>query len=483
MKWSGNNAWRHFLMLSACLTAGCEVFADPLLHNPPPAAIRPLAVQASPSTAPPRRATFGTPVEQPIQQAAYMPYAQVEPAQRELSARTLVEQVLARNPSLAQMTAVWQAATARYPQVTSLDDPMFGGTIGPASFGSNTVNSAYRLELSQKLPWPGKLGLRGQNALAEASAAGFDVEDMRLQLIESAQSAFYDYFLATRALEVNAEGLRLLQDFKKNAEARYTNAQGAQQDILQADVEIGKQRERGLQLERMRRVSIARINTLLDLQPDLPLPPPPKQLAVKDALQTPATLRAIALANRPDLKALMNRIAAEEASLGLAHKEYYPDVEPFVMYDRFMGNTSDTRDLAIMIGAKVNLPTQTCRRDGAVAEAHAKVAQRRAELARLTDQVNFEVQQAFEQVHESENAIRLYEKEILPAARANVKTAQAEYMTGKIPFLSLIEAQRNFVGLQDRFYETTADYFRRRATLERAVGGPPPVGQAFQPAF
>src|SRR5207245_5064253 len=72
----------------------------------------------------------------------------------ELAVDALVEQVLTRNPSVAQMAAVWQAASARYPQVTSLDDPMFAVTLGPASFGSSNVNPAYRLEISQKYPFP-----------------------------------------------------------------------------------------------------------------------------------------------------------------------------------------------------------------------------------------------------------------------------------------------------------------------------------------
>jgi outer membrane protein TolC len=392
----------------------------------------------------------------------------------QLSVEALVEQVLVRNPSLSQMTAAWQAASARYPQVTSLDDPMLAVTLGPASFGSNTVEPAYRLEISQKYAFPGKLRLRGDSARAEAHAAGNDVEDMHLQLIESARHAFFDYFLAARAREVNEESLRLLGDFKKNAETRYAKGQGAQQDILQADVEIGRQRERAFLLQRMHKVAVARINTLLDLPPDRPLPPPPPEIAVRETLPDSAHLRETALAQRPDLKALVNRLAADELSLALAHKDYYPDFEPFVMYDRFMGNTSDTRDLAPMAGVKLNLPVRLSRRDGAVAEAQAKIAQRRAELTRLTDQVNFEVQQAYEQVHESEKVVRLYAAEVLPAARSNVKTAQAEYVTGKIPFLSLIEAQRNLVGLQDRYFEATADYFRRRATLERAIAGPLP---------
>jgi len=126
-------------------------------------------------------------------------------ASSELCMATLIEQVLVRNPSLSQMIAAWQAASARYPQVTALDDPMFAATIGPGTIAPDDggVEFAYRLEISQKLPFPGKLKLRGENALAEARAAGHDVDDMRLQLIESAQMAYADYYLVERALAMD----------------------------------------------------------------------------------------------------------------------------------------------------------------------------------------------------------------------------------------------------------------------------------------
>jgi outer membrane protein TolC len=404
----------------------------------------------------------------------------------ELTVEALVEQVLARNPSLAQMVAAWRAASARYPQVTSLEDPTFAATIGPGTIAPDDpgVEFAYRLEISQKLPFPGKLRLRGENALAEASAAGRDVDDVRLQLVESARAAFYDYYLVDRALEVNDESLRLLRDFRKNAQSRYQTGLVPEQDVLQADVEIGREQDRRLELDQMRQVAVARINTLMHLPPDSPLPPPPKQLNVADELPDAQVLRTAALARRPDLQALADRIAAEEASLGLAHKEFYPDFEPFFMYDRFMGNVSANRDLATMLGVRLNLPVYRQRRYGAVAEAEARIAQRKAELARLSDQVNYQVQEAYARVQRSEKSVRLYRDTILKAAEANVKAAQSAYTTGKIPFLSLIEAQRNVVGLRDRYYEAVADYFRRRAALERAVGGPltpaPPASGAGQ---
>jgi outer membrane protein TolC len=403
-------------------------------------------------------------------QSAAPPFA----GQPELQVEALIEQVLARNPTLAQMVAVWQAASARYPQVTSLEDPMFGTTFGPGTIAPDDASTefAYRIEISQKLPFPGKLRLRGENALAEANAAERDVDDMRLQLVESTRTAFYDYYLVDRALEVNEESLRLLREFRKNAQTRYQTGQVPEQDILQAEVEIGKEEDRRLELEQMRQVAFARINTLMHFAPDSPLPPAPKELKLNDELPDIQVLRSTALARRPDLQALANRIAAEEAALGLAHKEFYPDFEPFFMYDRFMGNVSDNRDLATMVGVRLNLPVYRERRYGAVSEAEARVAQRRADLARLTDQVNFQVQEAYARVQRSQKSVQLYRDTILKAAESNVKAAQSAYTTGKIPFLSLIEAQRNRVGLRDRYYEALADYFRRRASLERAVGGP-----------
>jgi hypothetical protein len=76
--------------------------------------------------------------------------------QSELDINQLVAEVLKRNPSIPAMVATWQAAAARYPQVISLDDPMFGFMVGPASIGSNDVDFGWMVEASQKIPWAGK---------------------------------------------------------------------------------------------------------------------------------------------------------------------------------------------------------------------------------------------------------------------------------------------------------------------------------------
>src|SRR5262249_44121523 len=131
----------------------------------------------------------GSASESPLQPASFSTPSLPPPFEGVdvVTAEALAEQVIARNPTMAEMIATWQAASARYPQVTSLDDPNLGLTVAPGSIGSNTVEFGYRVELSQKFPYPGKLNLRGENSRAEANAALLDVADVRLQLVESAK--------------------------------------------------------------------------------------------------------------------------------------------------------------------------------------------------------------------------------------------------------------------------------------------------------
>ncbi|MBI3464161.1 MAG: TolC family protein [Planctomycetes bacterium] len=390
--------------------------------------------------------------------------------QSELQLPQLMEQVLARNPSLWVTTAAWRAAAQRYPQVISLDDPMFGLMLGPGSWGSDEVNSAYTLEASQKLPWPGKRQLRGDVALAEASAARFDIGDTRLRLVEAAKLSFFDYYLVERELEVNDRNTQIVQEFRDTADAKYRANQVTQQDVLQADVDLAELRRRRFELERSRVVAIARINTLLHRQADYPLPDPPASLPPTDEAPPADLLQQLAIGRRPDLAAIDARIRAEQANVALAAREFYPDVELVGRYDAFW----QEEPLRPMVGMNVNVPIQRERRRAAVREAMFRANQRRAEFEQQIDTIRNDVQAAYARVVESRRVTELYRQTLLPVAEQNVESARAGYVAARVDFLRLIEAERQLISLQEASYEAEADYHRRLAELERLVGGPLP---------
>lgn len=390
-------------------------------------------------------------------------------SEKTLQVDELVALVLERSPTVAQMAAALAAAQARFPQAKSLDDPTLGFWAAPASATDKDLFFAYRLEAAQKLPFPGKRRIRGEAALAEASAAVEDLQDVKLQLVESTKAAYYDFYMVQQAISVNMENGRLLKELRDSAEARYRTGQTSQQDITLADVEIGRQEERTISLERARRVAMARINTLLFAPAESSLPSPPKKFERESSNLEVKTLTQEAIRNRPDLRAIAERLSADRSALGLARKEFFPDPEVMAAFDSFW---QPQNSLYAQVGVRINLPVQLARRRGAVNEAMAKISQRTAEFNQRAADVGFQVKEAAEQVREGESILALYEKKVLPSAETNVQAAQAAYTTGRIPFLTLLESQRNLIGLRDRYYEATADYFRRRAALDRAVGAP-----------
>jgi outer membrane protein TolC len=395
-------------------------------------------------------------------------------AQGELQLEPLVGEVLARNPSLWAMTAAWQAAAQRYPQVVSLDDPMLGWMLGPGSWGSDEVSSAYMIEASQKLPWPGKRQLRGQVARAGAAAARLDIGDAQLRLVESAKLAYFDYYLAQRELELNDRSARIMQEFRETASAKYRAALVTQQDVLQADVELAELTRRRFEAERMQQIAAARINTLLHREADRPLPPPPAQLDSPEAAPPAEVLQQFAIERRPDLAAIGARIREEQASAALAAREFYPDLEIVARYDAFWQETP----LRPMVGMNLNVPIQRDRRRAAVREALFRANQRRAEFEQQIASIRNDVQAAHARLVESRRVVELYRQTLLPVADQNVASARSGYVAAKVDFLRLIEAQRQLIMLQERSYEAQTDYHRRVAELERLVGGPLPEVQS-----
>lgn len=161
-------------------------------------------------------------------------------------------------------------------------------------------------------------------------------------------------------------------------------------------------------------------------------------------------------------------IQEERARLALACRDFYPDVEVFGRYDTFW----QEEPLQSQFGVNVNVPIYRDRRWAAVNERALKLRQRKAEVQYQIDQINNEVQSAYERIVESRQIIQLYDAKILPAAHQNVESARSGYVAAKVDFLRLIEAQRQLIEFQQQSAEAEVELLRKIAECERAAGGP-----------
>ncbi len=384
----------------------------------------------------------------------------------ELDRAELVEAVLARNPDVEAARQAWRAALAEYPQATSIEDPMLSYGVAPLSL-SGDVPFGQRVELSQKLPWPGKRRLAGEVALAEAEAAKGELEAVRLELALMASNMYDDLYVAARAIEINQQHEELLKQFKKAAEAQYVAGKASQQDPLQAEVELAHLEHDRILLEAERDVIVAQLNGLLRREPGAPLPPPPaEETAAAGPPADNGALAEQALVARPELRAQSARLRGARAEVEAARRESWPDLELMGSYDSML----DMPEHRWMVGIGINIPLQRGRRRAAADQAEAMSARARSQDRKLRDQIRVEVERAALRAREGAHVVRVVEERLLPAARDQVAAARAGFVAGKNEFVALIAAENNLRQVELELHHARADLSRRRAALDRALG-------------
>ncbi|HXZ83909.1 MAG TPA: TolC family protein, partial [Myxococcota bacterium] len=344
----------------------------------------------------------------------------------------LVRRVLERNPSLAAAHYAWRAALERYPQAVALDDPTLGWAIAPRTLRSSDFEPTQRFDLSQRIPFPGKRGLAGSAALAEAEASAQDFAATRVRLAALASALFDDYYLAGRALAISAEHADLLRVHAGSALARYASGAGSQQDPLQAEMEIAQLERQELEFQDGLREARARLNALLHRAPELPLPPPPEVLALPEPPALEAQLDA-----RPDLAAAAARVRAREAELAGARRAFLPDLTLRGSYDESWSE----KELRPMVGFEVELPLQLARKRAGVREARARLGQAENEAAERLDGARLELLRAQQELERAQGLRALYRDKLLPTARERVEAARAGFESGRNGFAELVDAE------------------------------------------
>ncbi len=77
---------------------------------------------------------------------------------------------------------------------------------------------------------------------------------------------------------------------------------------------------------------------------------------------------------------------------------------------------------------------------------------------------------AYAQVVEADAAIQLYRERLLPLAEENLNAALSDYQSGAGQVINVVTAERQQLATEQGFERARADYWRRRAELERVTG-------------
>ncbi len=388
-----------------------------------------------------------------------------------------VTQALENNPGLASMVARARALAAIPPQAGSLPDPRL--SLNMMNIPLDTFDlkqegmTQIQVGFSQILPFPGKLSLRESAAKYESAAAQWDVAEMRLKLVRDVKTVWWNLFFIDRAIDIVERNDKLLHQFVAVAQTKYKVGKGLQQDVLLAQLELSKLRDRSITLQGMRRSQMARLNTLLDYPSNKDLKLPSKVNESLKEINNEAALLVLAEKNRPILSARRNKIDAARARLKFAQKSYSPDFMLGANYGYRGGQNMDgtTRADFLSIKISMNLPLYAgSRQDKTVDQRSRQVVQTRYQLDDAQGMVSAQVSKALANYQQYRDKSQLFKQGIIPQAGQTVASMLAAYQVNKVDFLNLIRAQITLFNYETGYWKSFSQAKQALAGLATAIG-------------
>jgi len=394
-------------------------------------------------------------------------------ANAQLKLSEAVAEALEKNPEIHLLRQRLEVVAARAKQAPYLEDPELAFQLGgvplanPTSFNRSDTNS---IGIRQKLPFFGKLGLKEKIVQQDVRVMEQELRAKEREIVSMVKMAYADLFMAQKASEILREQLEIMRTIIRATEARYQVGRVTQQDVFKALLEQSEIMNQLITVEADSTVAQAKLNSAM-YRPARSAVQLPADLAAPSADLNLLGLEDSALTNRPQLKGADEEIVRSERMYELAERNRkFPDF--MVGWDYMRMPTDMTKD---RYGAMINItipfsPWTIGRRNHEVEESLAEIRAARANREVMRNMTLREVWESQAKVQAARRSISLYNEGLLTQAELSFRAALAAYQTGRVEFVTLLEAQRALREARMGYYKATVGFIQNLADLERVIG-------------
>jgi cobalt-zinc-cadmium efflux system outer membrane protein len=388
----------------------------------------------------------------------------------------LVQQALSSSPEVARADATTRAEMARVPQVSSLPDPTL--TLGIQNDGFNGIQigtmetSYWQVMLTQPVPWPGKLSARAATARAQAGVAGGETARLRLAITADVERAYVDLLVVRGQLALLAKLEVLWAEAEVMARTRYEVGQGAQSDLLRAQLERTRLQQRRVALEGQERTQLQALNRLRVHPLDEPVPTPRPLASFSDPLLRAADEAVVDAEQRsPDLAIAALSVQAADRRVDSARKDWFPD---FAVTAGVMPRGQIEPMWTVQLGITLPVWGATKQAKGVEESQSRREADLRGEEA-VRQLVKLRATERRTLLAAALQTLDIYRGGILVQSDATVRSTLAQYQVGKVTFPSVLEVLRGLVVDEGGYLDAQAAA-QKLAIADREVSLAPPDG-------
>jgi cobalt-zinc-cadmium efflux system outer membrane protein len=377
------------------------------------------------------------------------------------------------NPQIEAARQGWQAAKQVPTQVSTLPDPQFNlqdvsvGSPRPFAGYSNSDFAYVGLGISQDIPYPGKLRLKGEIAKREADVSQQQVESVRRAVFAELKGAYFQLAYFSKTLAILEEDGELLKQVEQAADARYRSGMGTQQDVLQAQLQKTKLlREIAMHHLQVGKLE-AQLKQLLNRSQESP------DIETADLMETPlvqtyADLLTAAQVQNPEIATARKMIEKQSLQVDLARKDFYPDFNVQYMWQR----TDPAQFRAYyMLSVGIKVPIYRSRKQRPeLAEAESEKLRAGSELQVQSQQLGSDLRSQYVIVQQTSELLKIHREGLSPQARTEFQSGLAAYQSNKQDFQGLLTAFLDVLHLDEDYWQNVAEYETAIARLEQLTG-------------
>jgi outer membrane protein TolC len=332
----------------------------------------------------------------------------------------------------------------------------------------NPLNTnMYMFTVQQELPGRGKRALRAAVAEKDVEIASNEIALRAREVVKDVTRAYADLVVARRAIDIHLASVALLRQFADASTIKYAAGRSPQQDVLKAVVEVSKLHEDLVMHEESAASAAARLNTLLDRDPQTligPIDEPREEVA----LPSSEDLQQLAIGQHPELKAAQLTTERAQAALAVVNRDYKPD---FFVGGGYMLMPREAGAWTASAGMTwPNAPWSRGRLDAKRAEATAEITAAQASARAVERQIRLAVHDAFIRANAATQRAALLRTAVLPQSEQTLELSRVAYQSDRVDFLALIDNQRALLDAELNYYRALSDRELALADLARAIG-------------
>jgi len=391
-------------------------------------------------------------------------------ASRGLSLTEVTRFVLENNPAIKEAEHRWRAAIQRAHQAYAWDDPRVAGESRVRRFVDVPPNAFMdqTLAIEQLIPITGKNLVRGRTAAAEAFSTFQEARRAQLDVIAKARGTYFQLANAYDQLEINNKNLTSLKQIADISRSRYEAGLETAANALIAETDYSKLQETRRDLERNLSDAQSQLNTVMNRDAFAPLGPPAGATISATELSA-SRLRAITLAQRPEVQMARAKIDGEKSKLQLAHRAWIPDPAVNIKGQRYNDAAEAVSELDA--GLSFTIPwVNPSKYSAAVRESRANLAAAEQGLEREQKEALRLLRDQLAKIETFHHHVELFDDKLVPQAQQAFEATRLSYESGKATFLDWISAQRNLRDIEAMGREHLTHYQVAVAELEAVIG-------------